>query len=153
MISAFPVFLRRRHRQCPESAKGAAGYWRFNINWKRLRQFSFALMFIPSVLAAGPFDGLYIQAANSECGLVGVDGGALEIRDGIFYGVEVQCRMTEPVNVNNMDAILYTMQCSGEGQTWFERAMLMKPAQGDGLIMVWDGYAFVYDACTPIGEE
>ena len=50
-----------------------------------IKQFSFALCLFPSVLAAGPFDGLYKQTANSECGLVGVDGGALEIRDGIFF--------------------------------------------------------------------
>ncbi len=112
-----------------------------------IKQFSFVFALMPTVLTAGPFDGIYRQTANADCGLVGVDGGSLEIREGIFYGVEVQCRMTRPVNVNDMDAILYTMECSGEDQTWTERAMMMKPAGEDGLIMVWDGYAFVYDAC------
>lgn len=96
---------------------------------------------------AEDFDGVYKQTANSECALVGVDGGAVEIRDGIFYGVEVECRMTKPVNVLKMDAQLFTMQCSGEDQAWTERAMLMTPAEGDGIIMLWDGYAFVYEAC------
>lgn len=108
--------------------------------------------FLPLAVTAAPFDGVYKQTANAECALVGVDGGALEIRDGIFYGVEVECRMTRPVNVLDMDAILYTMQCSGEDQNWTERAMLMEPAEGDGLIMVWNGYAFVYDKCKDAAE-
>ncbi|MEY1557453.1 hypothetical protein AB3Y40_17635 [Yoonia sp. R2331] len=103
---------------------------------------------VPGALAAGPYDGIYKQTANAECSLVGVDGGALEIREGIFYGVEVECRMTRPVNVIDMDATLYTMQCSGEDQAWTERAMMMKPAEGDGIIMLWDGYAFAYEACS-----
>lgn len=103
---------------------------------------------IPSILAASPYDGVYKQTANAECGLVGVDGGALEIREGVFYGVEVECRMTRPVNVVDMDATLYTMQCSGEDQNWSERAMMMKRAGDDGIIMIWDGYAFAYDACA-----
>lgn len=107
----------------------------------------FTLLCAPVTAVAGPFDGVYKQTANAECALVGVDGGALEIKDGIFYGVEVECRMTRPVNVLDMNAILYSMQCSGEDQNWTERAMLMEPAEGEGLIMVWNGYAFVYDKC------
>lgn len=103
---------------------------------------------LPMAASANPFDGIYKQNANAECALIGVDGGALEIKEGIFYGVESECRMTRPVNVVDMDATLYTMQCTGEGSVWTERAMLMKPAADpDGLIMIWDGYAFVYEAC------
>ncbi len=101
----------------------------------------------PVAAEAGPYDGVYRQRANAECGLVGVDGGSLRIEGGIFYGVEMQCLMSRPVDVLDMEATLYTMQCSGEGETWSERAMLMKAAEGDGIIMVWNGYAFRYDRC------
>lgn len=104
---------------------------------------------LPTVAAADTFDGTYKQAANADCANIGADGGALRIADGIFYGVEVECRMTQPVDVLQMDATLYTMQCSGEDQVWSERAMLMNAAEGDGIIMVWNGYAFAYDKCDP----
>ncbi|WP_211643116.1 hypothetical protein [Loktanella sp. SALINAS62] len=97
----------------------------------------------------GPYDGTFKQAANAECDLVGVDGGSVRIADGIFYGVELQCRMSDPVNVLEMDALLYTMECSGDDQMFTERAMVMDKAEDDGIIMVWNGYAFVYDRCDP----
>jgi len=117
-----------------------------------LRRWTIALMVWPALAGASPYDGIYKQVANADCGLVGVDGGALEIRDGVFYGVDMQCRMTRPVNVNAMDATLYTMECAGAEQSWTERALMMKPApvEGDetpGLIMLWNGYAFVYEGC------
>ncbi|SMY08397.1 hypothetical protein [Flavimaricola marinus] len=102
---------------------------------------------MPALALAGPYDGVYRQVANAECALVGVDGGSIEIREGLFYGVEMECRMTRPVDVVNMDATLYTMQCTGEAETWTERAMVMDAADGDGIIMLWNGYAFRYDRC------
>lgn len=106
---------------------------------------------LPGLALAGPFEGVYKQTANAECGLIGVDGGALEIKDGIFYGVDVECRMTSPVNVVDMDATLYTMQCTGDDTVWTERAMLMDDKETNGVIMVWNGYAFRYDRCEDAG--
>lgn len=107
------------------------------------------LALVPTLAMAGPYDGTYKQVANADCANVGVDGGALRIEDGIFYGVEVECRMTLPVDVLQMDATLYTMQCSGDGQVWTERAMIMDAAEDEGIIMAWNGYAFAYEACEP----
>ncbi len=112
-----------------------------------------AFILAPVVAAATPFDGTYRQNANAECALVGADGGALKIEDGIFYGVDMECRMTRPVNVVSMDATLYTMSCSGDDQIWTERAMLMNDAESDGIIMVWDGYAFRYSRCAETGSD
>ncbi len=109
---------------------------------------AFALALAPVMAFATPYDGTYRQSANAECALVGVDGGSLRIAEGIFYGVEMQCRMTRPVSVVNMDATLYTMSCSGEDENWTERAMLMHDAASEGgLIMIWNGYAFRYSRC------
>lgn len=108
-----------------------------------------AAMLLAQVAGATPYDGIYKQAANADCGLVGVDGGSIELRDGIFYGVESQCVMTRPVNVVDMDATLYTLDCTGEDSRWSERVMVMKSAEGDAILMVWNGYAFKYDRCVP----
>lgn len=105
------------------------------------------LAVVPMAVAAGPFDGVFRQAANADCANIGVDGGALRIEDGIFYGVDVECRMTQPVDVLQMDATLYTMQCTGDDSLWSERAMLMESAETDGIIMVWNGYVFAYERC------
>ncbi len=113
---------------------------------------SLCILLLPALATAAPYDGVFKQSANAECGLIGVDGGALQIKDGIFYGVESECRMTRPVNVVDMDATLYTMQCTGEDTVWTERAMLMNDKQSDGIIMVWDGYAFRYDRCADPSE-
>lgn len=102
---------------------------------------------LPSSLLATPYDGVYRQAANAECALIGVDGAAIAIRDGIFYGVDAECRMVGPVNVVDMDATLYTMECTGEGAVWSERAMIMHTAERDGVFLIWNGYAFRYDRC------
>ncbi|SFR59707.1 hypothetical protein SAMN04488005_3140 [Yoonia tamlensis] len=101
----------------------------------------------PNLAFADPFDGIYKQTAHSECALVGTDGGSLEIREDIFYGVEMQCRMINPVDIEDMDAMIYQMECSGEGQTWSERAILMNDAEAPGIIMIWNGYAFRYARC------
>lgn len=110
-------------------------------------QLAFLAGLWPALAFAGPFDGVYRQVANAECALVGVDGGAIEIRGGLFYGVEMECRMTRPIDVVNMDATLYTMQCSGDAASWTERAMLMNSAEDEGIFMIWNGYAFRYDRC------
>ena len=117
-----------------------------------LRILCLGVCVFPAILAASPYDGVYKQTANAECSLVGVDGGALKIEDNIFYGVEVECRMTSPVDVTDMDATLYEMQCSGEGETWTERALMMPDAEDTGLYMVWKGYAFRYDRCDDPGS-
>lgn len=114
-----------------------------------MRRLAVILALMPTLAAAGPYDGTYKQVANADCANVGVDGGALKIEEGIFFGVDVQCRMTRPVDVLQMDATLYTMQCSNDDEVWTERAMLMDAADDDGIIMIWNGYAFAYSACEP----
>ncbi len=100
---------------------------------------------------AGEFDGLYKQGPDADCTLIGVDGGALKIEDNVFFGVESICRMERPVDVVGMDAYLFDMDCSAEGTNWSARALFMHAAD-DGLIMVWNGYAFKYDRCPVVPD-
>lgn len=97
---------------------------------------------------ATPYDGTYRPSEESDCTRVGVEGGALRIEDGLFEGIKSECRMTRPVDVVDMDATLYTMECSAGDTSWTERALLMQAAGDDGLIMLWNGYAFRYARCS-----
>ncbi len=123
--------------------------WPNNRQMRKIMTIRWAVFCLisPFTAYAGPYDGVYKQTANAECALVGVDGGSLKIEGGIFYGVEVECRMSNPVDINDMDATIYTMECTGEGQTWNERAIMMGDAADEGIYMIWDGYAFRYDRC------
>ncbi len=95
---------------------------------------------------AGPFDGVYKQSAEADCAAIGEDGGALRIESGVFTGVDNSCRMERPVSIVDMDAKIYDMICTGEGSDWQARAIVMRAVDG-GIIMMWDGYAFKYEAC------
>lgn len=97
-------------------------------------------------VAAGSFDGVFKPSPTADCTRIGEDGGALKIEKNVFHGVESQCRMTNPVNVRDMDAVLFDMKCTGEGTDWAQRALFMRAAD-DGLIMVWNGFAFKYARC------
>ena len=100
-------------------------------------------------VAAGPFDGLYRPdqpwAEGWDCTSVGSDGGALAVRDGAFYGVENTCELTNPVEVNGMSAVLYDANCSGEGETYAKRMMLMRLPEG--LAVVEDGFVNILRSC------
>lgn len=106
----------------------------------------------PGLAAAQPWDGVYLLDPALGCA---APGGALTIAEGVFEGQGARCRMTLPVDVLDMEATLYTMECEGEGadegERWTERAMLMEAAEGDALYVVWNGYAFRYERC-PAGE-
>lgn len=93
---------------------------------------------------AGPYDGTYgLEGWN--CEQVGMDGGALAIRNGVFYGVESRCDLTNPVDVRGMNATLYDADCTGEGDVYSYRMMVMKTQQG--ITIVNDGWATPLKAC------
>jgi hypothetical protein len=95
------------------------------------------------------FDGLYRPdqpwAEGWDCKSVGMDGGALAVQDGVFYGVENTCELTNPTEVRGMDAVLYDAVCAGEGETDTYRMMLMR-VEG-GLAVIRNGSANVMKRC------
>jgi hypothetical protein len=111
------------------------------------------LLILPAAAQALPWDGTYRLSEGADCSRVGQDGGALRIADGVFEGVEATCRMTKPVDILGLDATVYDMDCEGEGETWTERALFMDAAEGDGIYILWRGFAFRYDRCPAAGDE
>ncbi|CAN1553705.1 hypothetical protein MCELHM10_02285 [Paracoccaceae bacterium] len=99
---------------------------------------------------AGPYDGLYYPdgiggAQGWDCVSVGSDGGAFAIQDDILHGVESQCRLTNPVAVNGMDATLYDAECMSEGEESSRRLMVLRLR--DGVALIGDGYVFPLKSC------
>ncbi len=103
------------------------------------------------LLAQTPdFEGVWRSDPDTACEEA---GGAAPIRiaDGVLHGVESECRMTDPEEVRDMEAVLYDMDCTGEDDSSFTaRAMFLKAADG-GLYLIWDGYAFKYEPCEKSG--
>ena len=92
------------------------------------------------------FDGLWRADPATACVHTGDDDTALKVEDDTLYGASTACSMSNPVDVTDMQAVLYDMTCEADDDTFDGRAMFMKAADG-GLLLIWDGYAFKYDAC------
>jgi len=102
---------------------------------------AFLTLVVAAPVSAGPFDGLYRPdqpwAEGWDCKSVGQDGGALAVDGDVLHGVENSCQLSNPVPVTGMDAILYDAECSGEGETYSKRVMLLRLP--GGLAMIEDG--------------
>ena len=103
-----------------------------------------ALVASASAIHATPFDGLYAPAGSFESWSckseeLGGDGGAVGVMNGNLHGVENDCKLTNPTNVRGMDAILYDAVCSGEGEQYSYRLMLMRHDRG--IYLIGNGYA------------
>ena len=103
--------------------------------------------------ASGAFaqsiEGLYQPSgANWSCSLdhIGMDGGALAIQGGVFYGVENRCDLTSPVRIGN--GTRYTAACSAEGSTYREQ-MTITPTT-DGVRINRASGTALWHRCEPL---
>lgn len=108
------------------------------------------LMLLPfSALAQdSAFDGDWAAGDPMTCDMSGGDSEnfALRIRGDQFYGLETECRMTNPVTVPGIGGVLHDMDCTGEGESWSYRAFFMIDRDGQ-LVMITDGSAVTYPRC------
>jgi len=95
--------------------------------------------------SAHGYDGVYRFPGTQGCTFLGIDNGVIQIRRGVLSGTENDCRMTNPVEVRDMDATLYDLQCQGEGMGWQERAMIIR--SGNGVVIARRGYAQEFERC------
>ncbi|WP_252946931.1 hypothetical protein [Oceanicola sp. 502str15] len=98
-------------------------------------------------------EGRYRASPEAECEAGDGAEGFLRIEDGVFHGLSGTCKMLNPVNVRDMNAQLFDMECEGANPNfqWTERALFMEGAEG-GLILAWNGYAFRYERCPAPAE-
>ena len=89
-------------------------------------------------------DGTYEQGACT--GEEASDGRVTVSGESVAFW-ESTCQATNPTNVRDMGgAVLYDMVCSGEGETWTRRMMLMQGPEGR-LVIVRAGFASTYARC------
>ena len=102
---------------------------------------------------AGPvfaqsIDGLYQPSgADWSCSpdQIGMDGGALAIRDGVFDGVENRCDLTNPQADGRGTS--FTAICSAEGSTYQEQMTITPTA--NGVSIQRDGFTSYWRSCAP----
>lgn len=106
-------------------------------------------LLVPSCLMAQGFDGLYFPEGQRgwlcDEESLGQDGGALAIRERKLIGVETSCALTRPVNVRDMDAVLYDLDCTAEGEQATERALIAR--SDTGVIILRDGFVAQWQKC------
>ena len=91
---------------------------------------------------AAAFDGVYGETCVPDGDIV-----PMTIQGDMILFYESHCRMTNPVNVRDMGgAVLFDLQCEGEGETWVDRVMLQPRGDG-GLIYVGRGFAAMLPRC------
>lgn len=88
-------------------------------------------------------------ALNGCSGTPYGDGG-MELNGSQILFYESACTVSNPVAVQGMEgAWLYDAQCSGEGENWSARYMIM-PGWDNRLVFVQERWAGVYDYCGPV---
>lgn len=99
-----------------------------------------------SVATAGPYDGSYydrLNGPNADYCTPTLGGGMAEIKGERIFFYETSCLLRNPVDVRGLDAKLYDAECGGEGPSSEKRIMIMRPREGDGVIVLTE--YFVYD--------
>lgn len=97
---------------------------------------------------ADRFAGLWRAGPTVDCAAGPVAEGALGIDGGVLTAPGSTCTLATPVEVREMDATLFDAVCEGAAP-WGGRVMLMSGAD-DGLLLIWNGYAFAYERCPEI---
>lgn len=120
---------------------------------RALRLLGLALACAATPAMALEVEGRYRASPEADCEAGDGAEGFLRIEDGVFHGLSGTCKMLNPVNVRDMNAQLFDMECEGANPNfqWTERALFMEGAEG-GLILAWNGYAFRYERCPILSE-
>jgi len=101
-----------------------------------------AVLALPAV--AGSIQGTW--ASNpADCGAVYPET-QVEISGSKISFIESSCKLENPTDLRDMpDAKLYDVVCSGEGESWSERALI--GMSGDDLLIYSRGFARTYESC------
>lgn len=83
---------------------------------------------------------------GGSCSTDGAEGGALRLSESTFWGLENKCEMTNPVEIRDMDGILFDMECWGEGTQYTYRFLVLQEYDGS-LTTHGNGFTNTYQRC------
>lgn len=116
----------------------------------RLPIAAFACFAFPA-FATTPYDGVYRPdadwARSWSCIEIGSAGGAIAVGDGRLVGVQGVCDLNDPQPVRGLRATLYDAVCTGEGQNFEHRMLLMQTAKG--IAVLQNGLLIELRRCDP----
>lgn len=100
---------------------------------------------------AGPFDGTYIPRGKGgsfwNCVYNGQEGGAIWIEDNWYHPIEDPvCRLTNPVQVRDMPAVLFDLECGDDNKAGNERVMFVR--RPGGMFEVRSGWMVDWEKCA-----
>ncbi|MCB1355103.1 MAG: hypothetical protein KDK53_00900 [Maritimibacter sp.] len=88
--------------------------------------------FSGGIAVSGPFDGVYVphpgQRAADQAGCA--DLAILIAEDRLRY-FDVSCTLANPVQIREMDALLFDGQCTLDGTAKAGRVLIRRTASGD----------------------
>jgi hypothetical protein len=93
----------------------------------------------PDTRLVGAFDSISCAEAYTD--------SRAQFSNNLIEFHEASCSLTNPVLVRGMtDAVLFDANCSGEGEQWTIRLMIM-PGYGGNAIVVQSGQTTTYKRC------
>ena len=73
--------------------------------------------------------------------------GPIRFSETTFWGIEAKCDLTNPVEIRDMNGILFDLVCWGEGMQYTERMVLLHEYDGS-LTTHSRGYTNTYTLCN-----
>ncbi len=109
------------------------------------------LAILASLLAlpagAQVYTGAYALAELGAQACAPNSDARIEVQSDRILYYESMCLLLDPQPLQGMGgAVLYRLQCTGEGETWTDAAILMQ-AEGGGLYSIRAGRVFEYQPC------
>ena len=101
--------------------------------------------FVSSALAQSFYVGDWAYPGGS-CVFDHSASGVIRLSETTFWGTETKCDLTNPVEIRDMDGILFDLMCLGEGMEYTERMLLLQAYDGS-LTTHSDGFTNTYTLC------
>ena len=90
-------------------------------------------------------DGAWAMNPDS-CNVTNTDLVPMRISGTTIFGYESRCELTNPVNIRGMSGQLFDLVCSGEGEEWTTRGLILLNQDGT-LVYSHDGWTSILHRC------